>query len=128
MNQDEMKELAELLAFFNRGSSYDVLQAREGSGWGSAWTFAPCDVHAAEKAGWMLRRMGVRELRHARRARLRLRADAVERVMIVTNLPERDQAILRLVDGCAVGGLPYLSDHALAALEEAFVPSAEKTV
>lgn len=130
MSQDEMAEkgLQELLAFFQRGSSYDVLQARHGSEWGAAWTFAPCDVHAAEKAAWMLRRTGVREIRHARRARLRVRANAVERVVIVTELPERGQVVILLGDGCVIGSLPYLKDDALAALEAAFAPSAEITV
>ena len=129
MNQDEItQELAELLAFFGRGSSYDVMQARQGTGWGSAWTFAPCDVHAAERAAWMLRRMGVGEVRHARRARLRTEAYGVQRVMVVTDLPERLQAVLRLADGSVLNGLPYLTDAALAALEAAFVPSAADTV
>jgi len=130
MSQDEtIEELAELLAFFKRGSSYDVMQARQGTGWGSAWTFAPCDVHAAERAAWMLRRMGVREVRHARRARLRVRTDGaqgtVQQVMVVTDLPARLQIVLHLTDGCAVGGLQYLTDAALAALEGAFVSSSE---
>lgn len=127
MSQDEMKEkgLLELLAFFQRGSSYDVLQARQGNGWGGAWTFAPCDVHAAEKAAWMMRRIGARHVRHARRARLRTEAAEVQRVMIVTDLPERLQAVLRIADGSVLNGLPYLADESTAALEAAFAPSAE---
>ena len=129
MNQDEtIKELAELLAFFQRGSSYDVLQARQGSEWGAAWTFAPCDVHAAEKAAWMLRRTGVREIRHARRARLRTPTHAVQRVVVITNIPGRTQVVLRLADGCAIVSVPYLSDAALAALEAAFTPPSETAV
>ena len=129
MSQDEMTdEYAELLAFFKRGSSYDVLQSRQGGGWGTAWTVAPCDVHASERAAWMLRRMGARDVRHARRARLRTEACGVQGVMVVTDLPERLQAVLRLADGSVLNGLPYLSDAALAALEVAFTPPSETAV
>lgn len=129
MYQDEtMKEMSELLAFFKRGSTYDVLQARHDSGWGSAWTFAPCDVHAAEKAAWMLRRMGAREVRHARRARLRTGTEEAQKVMVVTDLPERLQAVLRIADGCVLSDLPYLADESTTALEAAFTPSTAETV
>ncbi len=120
MNQDEMKEFAELRTFYQRGSSYDVMQIRESGGWGAAWTFAPCDVHAAEKAGWMLRRMGTKEMRHARRARLHTRTDENQSVVIVTNFPARTQVILRMTDGRSVRDMPYLEDAALAALEASF--------
>lgn len=127
MNQNEIadKGLLELLAFFQRGSSYDVLQAHQGNGWGGAWTFAPCDVHAAEKAAWMLRRAGAREVRHTRRARLFTGAGNVQKVMVVTDLPKRLQAVLRIADGCVLSGLPYLADESVVALESAFAPSAE---
>ena len=132
MNQDEMinqnnmiKEFEELLAFFNRGSSYDLLQARQGDGWGSAWTFAACDIHAAEKAAWMLRRIDVRKVRHARRARLRVQIGDFQRVVIITTLPERVQAILRLADGCRIENVEYLQDDALTALEAAFTTASE---
>ncbi len=130
MSQDEItdKGLMELLAFFQRGSSYDVLQARQSNGWGDAWTFAPCDVHAAEKAAWMLRRMGAQEVRHARRARLRTDDDKVQKVMVVTDLPERLQAVLKIADGSVLRGLPYLADESMAALEAAFAPSTVEIV
>lgn len=53
-NQTKPSDMADLLAFYRRGNTADILQAREGKGWGAAWTFAPCDVHAAEKAAWMI--------------------------------------------------------------------------
>lgn len=115
MNDDEA---AHFCAFCRR-SRYDVIQARRGDGWGPIWTFAPCDPKAAARAALMLRRMGAREVRHARRARLRLRPEAPVEVVVVTELPARLQFVFRLADGLELQGMAYLRDESLWALEEA---------
>jgi len=115
MNNDEA---ARFCAFFRR-SRYDVVQARHGDGWGPPWTFAPCDPRAAAQAGLLSQRMGAREVRHARRAHLRLRPEAPFEVVIVTELPARRQCVFRLVDGLEFHGIMYLHDESLQALEEA---------
>lgn len=126
-NQTRPSDMADLLAFYGRGNTADILQAREGEGWGAAWTFAPCEVHAAEKAAWMILRMhrGSRPtVRHARRARLHDRQrQAADVVVVVTELPERAQAVTRIDDGVTIRVDAYLVDDALAALEAALAPT-----
>ena len=115
MNNDE----AARFCAFCRRSRYDVVQARHGDEWGPPWTFAPCDPRAAARAALMLQRIGAREVRHARRARLRLRPEAPLEVVVVTELPARVQFVFRLTDGLEVHGIMYLHDESLQALEEA---------
>lgn len=111
-------EVAHFCAFYRR-SRYDMVQARHEEGWGPPWTFAPCDPSAAARSALMLRRAGVREFRHARRARLRLRPGEFVDAVVITELPLRLQIVLRLADGSTVHSLPYLRDESLQALEEA---------
>lgn len=115
MNNDEV---ARFCAFFRR-SRYDVVQARHGDGWGPPWTFAPCDPRATARAALMLRRMGAREVRHARRVLLRLRPEVTSEVVVVTELPARRQYVFGLTDGLEVHGIMYLHDESLQELEEA---------
>lgn len=125
-NQTRPSDMADLLAFYGRGNTADILQAREGEGWGAAWTFAPCEVHAAEKAAWMILRMhrGSRPtVRHARRARLHDRQRQTADVVVVTELPEHTQAVTRIDDGVTIRVDAYLVDDALAALEAALAPT-----
>ncbi len=127
MNKNES---AQFCAFFRR-SRYDIVQAREGDGWGSPWTIVPCDPRAAVQAALMLRQAGVRDFRHARRAHLSRRPGEFVDAVVITELPLRLQVILRLADGSEIYSLPYLSDECLQALEETteerqFVGSVQK--
>ena len=111
----------QLCTFFSR-SRYDIIQARQGDGWGPVWTFAPCDPRAAAKTAQMLLKMhrgSQLRVRHARRARLRDRQCATSRdVIIVTDLPARvQQEVLGVADGIVLRVDVYLQDDALAALE-----------
>lgn len=107
-----------LVKFFQH-SRYDVLQARTDSGWGPVWTFAPCDVRAAEQAGRMMRRLGAHQVRHSRRARLRGNGKGVVEALIVTVLPGKEQTVLHLGDGSRRSVNGFLSDECLEALEAA---------
>ena len=122
MDQHDRKQLC---AFFSR-SRYDIIQARQGDGWGPVWTYAPCDPRAAAKAAQMLLKMhrgDPPQVRHARRARLRDRQRRVDtNVVVVTTLPERTQAVMRIDDGVTIRVNAYLQDEALAALEAALTP------
>ena len=116
----EQTDRNQLCAFFRR-SRYDTIQAREGDGWGPVWTFAPCDVKAAQKAGQMLLKMHQGEplrVRHARRARLRDRQRQIATdVIVVTELPERVQTVAGIDDGIVIRVDAYLEDETLAALD-----------
>lgn len=125
--QTKPSDMADLLAFYTRGNTADIIQVRGGQDWGAVWTFAPCDVHTAEKAAWMILRMhrGSRSaVRHVRRARLHDRyRQATADVMVVTTFPERTQAVTRIEDGLTICVNVYLEDDALAALESALTPT-----
>ena len=107
-----------LLNFFQH-SRYDVLQGRTDNGWGPAWTFAPCDIRAAEQAGRMMRRLGARQVRHSRRARLRGNGEGVVEALVVTVLPGREQTVLHLEDGSRRSVNCFISDECLEALAAA---------
>lgn len=113
----DQNDYAALVKFFQH-SRYDMLQAHTHSGWGPAWTFAPCDIRAAEHAGRMMRRLGARQVRHSRRARLRGVGQGVE-VLVVTVLPGSEQTVLHLKDGSLRSVNCFLSDECLEALEAA---------
>ncbi len=116
---DVVEDGADLCAFFRRSRNagrYEVIQARGKAGWGIAWTFAARDVHAAERAGWMMRRFlnsVAVPVRHACLVRLRTTqasreiAEAVD-VVVVTILPARSQVVLKVETGARVIGLPLL--------------------
>ncbi len=104
-----------------RLNRYDIIQARQGDGWGPIFTFSPCDVRAAQKAGQMMARMQQGEplrVRHARRARLRDRhRHADTYVVVLTILPGRVQEVISIEDAVMLRVNVYLQDDALAALE-----------
>ena len=112
----------QLCSFFRR-SRYDLVQTREGDGWGTVWTFPPCDAKAAQNAARMLRRMHRTEplrVRYARRARVHDRHRQGDTdVVVVTALPERVQEVIGLEDGTLLRVNAFLEDDALAALEAA---------
>ena len=116
----DQNDYVALVKFFQH-SRYDMIQARTDSGWGHAWTFAPCDVRAAEQAGRMMRRLGARQVRHSRRARLRGVGEGVVEALVVTVLPVRDQTVLHLEDGSRRSVSCLLSDECLEALEAALI-------
>jgi hypothetical protein len=115
MNNDDLACLHHLL----RRSRYDILQSHVGGCWSTPLSFAPCDPLAAEQAATMMCRLlgaGVYKVRHARRARLRMRSgDRVEAV-VITILPDGTQVVLRLEDGTEIRGLRLLSDASLEAI------------
>ena len=124
--QTKPSDMADLLAFYTRGNTADIIQVRRSQDWGAVWTFAPCDVHTAEKAAWMILRMhrGSRSaVRHVRRARLHDRHRQAADVVVVTELPERAQAVTRIDDGVTIRVDAFLQDDALAALEAALAPT-----
>ena len=114
------RDAEELCGFFRRSSHYELLQAGSGVAgvWGAVWTFPARDRHAAEKAGWMMRRLvgsAATPVRHA--CRVRLRAPAIRtnevvprtaEVVVVTILPARAQFVLLLASGNRIAGLPFL--------------------
>ena len=123
----EQTDLADLLAFYRHGNTADIIQAREGNGWGAVWTFTPCDVHAAERAAWMVQRLQKdtrAAVRHARRAILhdRSRKANADVVVVTQLLVKRTQAVARIDDGILIRVDAYLEDDALAALEAALGP------
>lgn len=111
---------------FFRHSRYDIIQARQGDDWGPLFTFIPCDVRSAQKAGQMLVRMHREKeirVRHARRARLQDRRQQVATdVIVVTELPGRRQKVLKIEDGLVLRIDLYLQDDVLATLEAALTP------
>ena len=116
MNKDE----AARFCAFHRRSRYDIIQARQEDAWGTSWTFAPCNPKAAEQVALMLKRMGVRRVRHSRRARLIVHPGEHIEAVVTTELPERQQTVLRLADAFEFRGLVFLRDDCLLLLEEAF--------
>ena len=117
----------ERLCTFFRRSRYDIIQARLGDEWGPLFSFTPCDVRSAQKAGQMLLRMHHGEppqVKHARRARLQDRRQQLATdIVVVTEFPGRGQKVLRLEDGLVLRVDAYLEDEALAALEAAIAPT-----
>lgn len=117
MTQNDI-ELQGFLAFYRGGSGYDLLQISEETGWSQTWTFAPCDSHAAERAGWMAKRIvgsqGV--VRHVRRARLRCSEGEYIQAIILTQLPARIQHVWNLDTGEQIQ-VRFLEDEALNCLE-----------
>ncbi|MCW3096518.1 MAG: hypothetical protein JWL77_2136 [Chthonomonadaceae bacterium] len=114
---DQSEDWAGLCEFCER-SNYDLVQAHTGTAWGSAWTFVSNDVHAAEKAGRQMRRMGASHIRHAMRAELRLPDHEWRSVVIITELPGRTQIVLDLATAMPVQ-TALVMDTALRALESA---------
>lgn len=126
-NTTLLRDVEELCAFFRRrgrdgvGERYELLQVGSkalSTKWGNLWAFEGRNNHAAEKVGWMMRRM-VDPLsvpvRHACRVRLRrhtgqARESATEfmEVVVITVLPDRAQFVLLLASGVRVTGLPFL--------------------
>ncbi len=107
----------QFLTYIKRGGAYDFVQIRTSSGWGSVWTLATCDVLAAERASWMLRKLSATSLRHARRAKLYVATrGTTEEVAIITDLPSQEQSIWRLIDGRQLLTADYLSDECLETL------------
>jgi hypothetical protein len=113
----------EQLCAFHRRSRYDLIQASQNEGWGPIFTFSPCDVRAAQKAGQMMARMHRGEqlrVRHARRARLHNRQCHIETdAVVVTEFPGREQRVLQIENGLVLRVDVYVEDDALAALEAA---------
>ena len=125
-NDMDQTDRDQLCAFFQR-SRYDIIQARLGDEWGPLFSFTPCDVRSAQKAGQMLLRMH-REteirVRHARRARLQDRRQQLATdIVVVTEFPGRGQKVLKIEDGIVLRVDAYLEDEALAALEAALAPT-----
>ena len=71
------------------------------------WTYPAGDSHAAERAGWMLRRLGVDSFLHAQKVRLQSRQRVAQEVIIVTMLPAGDQIVcdLKTLDQLVCGRL-----------------------
>jgi len=123
---DQNEDWAGMCEFCKR-SNYDLVQAHTGTEWGSAWTYVSNDVHAAEKAGRQMRRMGVSRLRHAMRAQLRLQGQEVRSVVIITEIPGRTQIVLDQATAMPVQ-TALVMDTALRALEAAaglYLPAVE---
>lgn len=125
------KDRDQFCTFF-RLNRYDIIQAREGDGWGPIFTFSPCDVRAAQKAGQMMarRQQGEpRQVRHARRARLHDRhRHADTDVVVLTTFPERVQEVIGIKDAVILPVNVYLQDDALAALEAGLAGLLDGTV
>ena len=116
-------EFRDILSFYQRGSCYDIIQARTGEVWEQPWTFAPCSNHAAEKAAWMLHRIykgKLYDVRHIRRARLKVQQAAPIEVVVMTVIPTCHQIVLSLETEAPVQVGAYLTDAPLKSLEEAF--------
>ena len=112
-------DTAAILSYFDRGSAgaYDLILVRSTNSNESIWSFPTADIHAAEKAAWMMRRLNVVDARHARRANLRIASrEITEAVVVVTELPSKAQAIWRIGDRRQLLTPEYLQDECLKAL------------
>jgi hypothetical protein len=118
-DMDQNEDLAQICAFC-RNSDYDLLQVHDGKRWGMAWTLVGNDVHAVERAGRQMRRMGINRVRHACRARLMEDGDKQE-VVLVTELPDWTQRVLRLADGVPLKQIRTLADDSLRALAKTII-------
>jgi hypothetical protein len=118
-DMDQNEDLTQICAFC-RNSNYDLLQPHTGKSWGAAWTFVGNDLLAAERAGRQMRRMGVNRVRHACRARFKGDGDEQD-VVLVTELPDWTQHIVRLADGVQVEQVRILADESLRALATAII-------
>ncbi len=117
-------KLDEALAAYRGGLKADILQAKTDGEWGPIWTIPPCSPVAMERAGRQFTRSRAQAVRHIRRARLSHTASssAVD-VVVMTDLPQRVQAVARIEDAIALRVNIYLEDDALLSLEVAFSPS-----
>ena len=115
---DQNEDIAGLCAFL-RQSRYQVVQPYTKAGWGPAWTFVGNDLHAAERAGWMMKRMGAEKMRHASRARLRTKDGRVLDAVIVTEFPGPIQKVLDIQTVQVIPVARLLPDESLRALGDA---------
>jgi hypothetical protein len=118
-NQDELQ--AALRAFRN-GMDMDMLQIRVNGVWQDIWTVTPSSIDSMEKVARQFSRMRLDTLRHIRRAYISNTSGERQHVMIATELPDREQIILRLDDGKMVQAARTLIDEALLTLEECLRP------
>jgi len=80
------------------------------------WTYPPAEAHAAERAGWLLRRLNVASFLHAQKAQLRRPSGATAEVMVVTSWPSRTQIVCDLERLRQIDCARYLEDNALRSL------------
>lgn len=98
---------ADVLAAYRHGATSDFLWVSlddSEAKWGALWTIPPCSLDSAERAARQFARVGVRRLRHARRAILRrgnLSEGREDRcaVVVVTVLPGPVQEVRCLESG-----------------------------
>lgn len=114
-------KLDEALAAYRGGIRADILQAEIDGKWGPIWTIPPCSPVAIERAGRQFTRCRVQKLRHFRHARLRGPSSCTD-VIVMTELPSRQQDVARVKDGVTLQVRTFLEDEALSALKASFVP------
>lgn len=118
--QNDREDWEGLCAFFRR-SSYDLIQPRTGDTWGEVWTFERDSVSAAQRAGWLARKLyGARSaIRYARRDRIEVHAGQSRPVVVIWELPEGHQTVLDVQTGDPVTGVLVYEDERFLALRTA---------
>ena len=117
-------EKSEMVSAYRRGFAADIVQARQdvGGEWGPIFATPPCSPDAMGQAARQFTRSRAVAVRHCRRARLRGPSSCTD-VIVVTELPSRQQDVARIEDGVMLQVRTYLVDESLAALAAGFVPS-----
>jgi len=113
-----------ILTAYRNGLTADMLQAQVDGEWGGYWTLPPCSPDFSGRAARQFGRSRAQSLRHFRRAILTKHGQESRQVVVITELPSREQSVYCLDTFRPITLPQFLNDAALAALIEAFSPSA----
>ena len=115
-------EFSSVMTAYRNGFTADFLQAKYSEKWTTYWTIPSCSPAGLEKAGRQFTFSRAQALRHFRRANLTRQGVESRRVMICTEMPTMKQAVYCLDSFRHIPFKRFLSDEALQALTESFIP------
>lgn len=111
-----------IAAYYQKGHTADMLQAETNGKWGVMWTVPSCSPNALGRAGRQFTQSRAHTIRYFRLAMLRKTGADAQRVVVMTILPFGEQGVYSLENLCPVPVSQFLSDEALQALAESFIP------
>jgi len=121
MRQDNFSSV---LNAYRTGFASDFLQGKYSNKWTTYWNVPPCSPEALSRAGQQFTFSRAQAIRHFRRAVWAKHKFGARRVVVITELPSREQTVYCLETLQLIRISRFLSDAALEALIEAFSPSA----
>ena len=111
-----------IAAYYQKGHTADMLQAETNGKWGVMWTVPSCSPNALGRAGRQFTQSRAHTIRYFRLAMLRKTGADAQRVVVMTILPSGAQEVCSLETLCPVQTSQFLSDEALEALTDNFIP------